>query len=119
MAKLRQWIALCGCTVLAVVIFIFFFHHGNEFSYSVRKDIHVKSIARQTSIKAMDAASSVQFASLKDFIETRNNLSRLLNAKQQELGKLQCEVNECRSRSRLAPVAMQLTNFFCFSYNPV
>ena len=94
MAKLRQWI--CACAVLAGLLFLFLFIHGHRFSE--RQNVHERSILKHRTAEALhvlydnNEVRNVLTFSPTEFIAARNNLSRLLNAKQQELGRLQCEV---------------------------
>ena len=99
MAKLRQWIALCSFSVVGCVVFVLFFYTRKEPVSSVllADDIQSRSYARNVEMKPVSHINYKQLNAktleIQEFIEARNNLSKLLNIKQQELGRLQCEVS--------------------------
>lgn len=106
MAKLRQWIALCSFSVVGCVVFVLFFYTRKEPVSSVllADDIQSRSYARNVEMKPVSHINYKQLNAktleIQEFIEARNNLSKLLNIKQQELGRLQCELAAQNSKNK-------------------
>lgn len=107
MAKLRQWIALCGFSVLGCVVFVSFLYARTSTNMSIgtsEDNIQARSILKQMDIKPVPRINyrnlDIKTPEIKEFIEARNNISRLLNLKQQELGRLQCEIASRDSRNQ-------------------
>ena len=94
--------ALCSFTVLGCFVFVFFFYSKTNrdiSNFSIEDNLQARSIVKQTDVKPVTRINyrdlNVNTSEIKEFIEARNNISRLLNLKQQELGRLQCEVRFC------------------------
>ena len=98
MAKLRQWIALCSFSVFGCFVFIFFFYsktNRNIAAMSIKDGARaVVGLADAKLSNTVSRIHTVNTPEIKELIEARNNISRLLNLKQQELGRLQCEVRD-------------------------